>query len=157
MFINKYKKMIFLVLAIVMTSSCTQIGNVPETPKQRLQDYISRSFSINRVGDKKDLEAYLSGEAKRRLAAWSDEQFRKAFIDNKRQFVKFRIRENKEITQGEVKITYELSYIDLSKKSYAKVTNKKMATLIQEDSHWYIQEVKNLKELIEYKNEMTLP
>jgi hypothetical protein len=54
-------------------------------------------------------------------------------------------------------ITYELTYLDQSKGHDAKVTHKKTAELSRKDERWLISEVKNLKEMIEYKNEMSLP
>ena len=81
MFTNQLKGFVLFLGVLFLFGSCTKIADVPSDPKQTLQDYISRSFSINRLSDKKSLEEFLSGEAKRRLAAWSDEQFKKAFAE----------------------------------------------------------------------------
>lgn len=48
----------------------------------------------------------LTGEAKTRLASWSEDQFRQAFIESKRQFLKLLFRETKAISSTEVMVTY---------------------------------------------------
>ncbi len=126
-------------------------------PKSRLQDYISQSFAISGPQDREALSRFLIGPAKTRLAAWSDDQFRTAFLENRRQFVKLVFSEVRNLSPKEVNITYELTYLDQSKGHDAKVTHKKMAQLTQDRDQWYIAEVRNMKELIEYKNEMALP
>jgi hypothetical protein len=57
----------------------------------------------------------------------------------------------------ETNLTYELTYIDKTKGSDARVTNKRMCEMVLENGTWQIREVHNIKELIEYKNEMSLP
>lgn len=138
---------------------CNKKSPQVEDPQNLLRSYISKSFTIQNDEERKELEAYLTGNARARLASWSDAQFRKAFIESKRQFVRldFRDRDVKKISDREVSVTYELSYMDRSKNSDVKITNKKMAYLVKEGDRWLIQEVRNLKELVEYKNEMSLP
>ncbi len=126
-------------------------------PKSRLQDYISQSFSVSGLEDRDVLLRFLTGSAKTRLAAWSEAQFRSAFLDNKRQFVRLVFSEVKNLSPAEVNITYELTYLDQSKGHDAKVTHKKVASLSRTRDQWFISEVRNMKELIEYNNEMALP
>lgn len=151
-----YKKLIAL-SALALLSACSQGTGVNSDPKRVLNDYISRSFQVRSVSDKQVLLGYLSREAKARLASWSDEQFQEAFIDNKRQFVKLVFTESKAISPAEQEITYELSYVDLGKGHDAKITQKKLAEMTLEQGKWSISDVRNLKELVEYKNEMALP
>jgi len=125
-------------------------------PKQRLVDYIAQSFKVSDVRDREKLIAFLSGGAKNRLVAWSDEQFREAFVDTKRQFIKLAIREVKSLSDTETNVTYELTYTDQGKGVDARVTHKRMCELVLENNQWFIREVHNIKELIEYKNEMSL-
>lgn len=136
---------------------CTQNRSMEIDPKKRLQDYISDSFNIKTDSDRKLLESHLTGEAKSRLTAWSNEQFHKAFIDTKRQYSKLVFREVKTISPKEVHIVYELSYMDQGKGSDARVTTKKLCQLSLENGKWLIREVQSIKELVEYKNEMSLP
>lgn len=138
-------------------TGCTSSKKAPDTPKDFLQDYISQSFAVNDLKDREVLIRYLTGAAKTRLVAWSDEQFVDAFIKSRRQFVNLSVSEIKTQSPKEVAITYELTYLDQSKGHDAKVTHKKFAQLIRSEEKWLISEVKNLKELIEYKNEMSLP
>lgn len=146
-------------MTVVLTSiaGCSSSRRTADDPKAFLQDYISQSFAVNQVRDRDVLIRYLTGAAKTRLAAWSDEQFVEAFINSKRQFVKLAFSEVKTQNPREVAITYELTYLDQSKGHDAKVTHKKFAQLVRSDEKWLISEVRNLKELIEYKNEMSLP
>src|SRR5262245_35304843 len=102
-------------VAVFSLSACTDNSQQQNDPKHRLTDYISKSFSIKDAGEKAQLLEFLTGEAKTRLAGWSEEQFREAFIDSKRQFEKLSFRDVKDISPIEVQITYELSYHDQSK------------------------------------------
>jgi hypothetical protein len=144
-------------LLAVFSGSCTRDRDISQDPKRRLTEYISKSFAVSGVGDKKMLESYLTGDARARLAAWSDEQFEAAFIRAKRQFVKLVVRETKKVANEEVNITYELTYLDQGKGLDVRVTNKKLCTMVLEQGKWLIREVRNVKELIEYRNEMTIP
>jgi hypothetical protein len=141
----------------VLSSGCTSQRKGGNDPKSRLQDYISQSFAITGPQDRDALSRFLTGPAKTRLAAWSDDQFRSAFLENKRQFVKLVFSEVRNLSPKEVNITYELTYLDQSKGHDAKVTHKKLAQMTQARDQWFIAEVRNMKELIEYKNEMALP
>lgn len=152
--------LLILLMLFMMTvlNACTQKPEGASDPKKELTDYISKSFSMKTIEDKKLLLDHLTGETKSRLAAWSEEQFRAAFIDTKRQFVKLQIKEVKKNSDAEVGITYELTYLDLAKGKDVKVTNKKLALLTKEGGNpWLIKEVKNINELIEFRNEMALP
>jgi hypothetical protein len=144
-------------LCTLALGACTPGGPVIEDPKHRLTDYISKSFAVQSPQDREALAAYMTGEAKNRLLSWSDEQFRAAFIDFKRTFVKLVIREIKNASPKEVGITYELTYLDQNRGKDAKVTNKKLAQLVLDNGKWFINDVRNIKETVEYRNEMSLP
>jgi hypothetical protein len=138
--------------------ACTNEQQVAKDPKQKLNDYITKSFSVKSLGDRNELLGYLTGEAKARLASWSDDQFRDAFVDSKRQFSKFAVKEVKNFSPAQTEITYELAYNDKDKSgSDTKITNKKMAEMVKENGTWFIKDVHNIKELVEFKNEMSLP
>ncbi len=147
---------LFFVFSILMTS-CTTAVNPAGDPTKRLSDYISRSFAVRGAADRDILAEFLTGEAKQRLVAWSEEQFLMAFVDSKRQFLKLAIAEQKAISENETNVTYELSYIDQTRGRDAKVTNKKLCRMVLENGSWMIAEVRNLKELVEFRNEMSLP
>ncbi len=153
----RYKILLTWIFVLLSIGSCQRSDQLGEDPKSRLQDYISKSFSVRGMEDRAVLAGYLTGEAKKRLYAWSEDQFREAFIDSKRNFVKMVIHEIKSITPDEKQITYEITYIDQGRGHDAKVTSKKMCQMNQEKSRWYISNVKNVKELVEYKNELSLP
>ncbi|NDD92065.1 hypothetical protein EBZ37_08275 [bacterium] len=143
--------------ALIALVSCSPGRSGGSDPKARLRDYISQSFAVSGPEDREALSRFLTGQAKARLAAWSDEQFRSAFVENKRQFVNLVFSEVRNLSPSQINITYELTYFDQSKGHDAKVTQKKMAQLSQDQDQWFIAEVRNIKELIEYKNEMALP
>ncbi|MBU6374800.1 MAG: hypothetical protein KGQ59_02285 [Bdellovibrionales bacterium] len=153
---NKVALPIFFAIFFMLTS-CSKSQTGGADPKVRLRDYISQSFAVSGPEDREALSKFLTGQAKARLAAWSDEQFRAAFVENKRQFVNLVFSEVRTLSPGQINITYELTYFDQSKGHDAKVTQKKMAQLSQDREQWLIAEVRNIKELIEYKNEMALP
>lgn len=144
------------VVLSLAVSGCSRKGG-GDDPKDRLRDYISKSFSVRGPADRGELTGFLTGDAKVRLVAWSDEQFLQAFVDSKREFVKLAFKEIEKRSDREVAITYELTYLDQSRGTDAKVTNKKLAQMIEREGRWYIAEVRNIKELVEYRNEMSLP
>ncbi len=154
---NGFKFLVFGLLLSTQFLACTQKSKELDDPKGRLTEYISVSFSIKGLEDRKTLLTFLTGEAKQRLELWSDEQFLGAFVDSKRQYMKLSFKEVKAVSPDEMAITYELTYLDQSKGKDAKVTNKKLCEMQRLDGKWYIASVKNIKELIEYRNEMALP
>ncbi len=153
-----------LILGLVLSlSACNRSVSVVGDPKLRLTEYISRSFAITKVEEKDQLLAYLTGDVRTRLESWSPEQFREAFLDSKRQFIRLTVREIKPISEDEVQVTYELVYNQARKqgsgqKNEAKVTNKKLCQMVRkEHGQWYIADVRNIKELIEFQDELSLP
>ncbi len=154
---HKYFLVLVSCLLFIAMAGCSKKDQSTLDPKRRLTDYIALSFAVKDSKDRQSLSNYLTGSAKTRLAAWSDEQFRQAFVETKRQFLKLVIDEVKAINSTETNITYELIYTDQSKGKGTKVTNKKMAHLVSEQGVWMISDVRNIKELVEYQNEMSLP
>lgn len=141
----------FLTLTL---SACTQTDPNSKDPKERLSEYIGRTFSVKAYKDREELLGYLTGDARTRLSAWSEDQFAQAFLENKREFSKLAFREVKTVKTGEVNITYEVTY---TQNKVTKITNKKLATLTLEGGRWLISGVRNIAELVEYQNEMSLP
>jgi hypothetical protein len=163
---------IFFILFLLGTSACTQSSKLASSdPKRVLTDYISKSFAVKGIEDRVELVSFMTGEVKARLAGWSEEQFRGAFVESKREFIKLSYRETKEISANEAQITYELTYLEHSKNrnsqgakagkpspdSESKVTTKKLCQMLLVDGKWYIADVRNIKELVEFKNELSLP
>lgn len=147
-------------LLALWIAGCTPAGSPSQDPKKLLSEYISRSFAVSQSGDRARLVELLTGDARRRLEAWSEDQFREAFVEAKRQFVKLAYQEVKSVTADEVTITYELSYIDQARGSDAKVTQRKLARILRDpaqNTRWAIAEVRNLRELIEFRDELALP
>jgi hypothetical protein len=148
----------FVAIALILGfSACTRHSDVPGDPKSRLSEYISRSFTVKAPADRQELLSFLTGDAKVRLEAWSDDQFSQAFMSTKRQFLKLAIREMKPLSDAQINITYEVTYLDQGKGHNAKVTTKKLCEMSQVDGKWFIDDVRNIKELVEYQDELSLP
>ena len=157
-----FRKICIISILLGLWVGCTRQPQVVGDPKQRLTEYIVRTFSIRSETDKDFLLGYLTGDVKGRLESWSKEQFREAFIERKREFIKLTIREIKKISDQEVEITYELKYNELGSKiaghsSSAMVTNKKLCQMVLVQGKWMISDVRNIKELLEFKDELSLP
>lgn len=146
-----------LLAALVALPACTKTSRDANDPRTRLNEYIAKSFNASSLADKDAMLSYLTGDAKARLSAWSEDQFREAFIDSKRQFLKLVFQDTRKVSPEEVDITYEISYLDPARGKSAKVTNLKMSEMVLESGKWMIKDVHNIKELIEYQNEMSLP
>lgn len=144
-------------LASLAAGGCVRKPDSYRDPKKVLADYISRSFHVTSLSDRQALLAFLSHDARSRLSAWSDDQFREAFIEEKRQFLKLSFVELKRISPGELAVTYELSYVDKGKGHDARITQKKLAEMVRDQGSWTISDVRNIKELVEYQDEMALP
>jgi uncharacterized protein YnzC (UPF0291/DUF896 family) len=143
--------------------SCTRGPDLSGDPKQRLIEYISKSFALKQVDDRSQLLAYLTGDVKQRLESWSVDQFREAFLNSKRSLVKISVKEVKMVSDGEAQVTYEIIYNEQKKStdghlSEAKITNKKLCQMTKgEHGYWMIADVRNIKEFIEFKDEFSLP
>jgi hypothetical protein len=148
-----------LLAAFFGIAGCTPRSKISDDPKVRLNEYISKSFAVRGSADRNDLMDYLTGDARKRLKNWSDDQFRQAFIDSKRQFLKLSFREIKPVSLTQSDITYEITYLSQNKDTGhdAKITNRKLAEMVLDQGKWMITDVRNLKELVEYTNELTLP
>lgn len=126
-------------------------------PKQTLSTYVDRSFKVNDPKDRDQLLELMTGDLRNRFGSWSDEQFKQGFIDNKRKYVKLSFRDQKQISANQISLTYELTYDDLTRQPATRVTTRRIATMQLSEKGWLIAEVKNIKELIEYQNELSIP
>lgn len=147
----------FVLFFVLGSEGCQRRTTVGGQPQAKITEYINLSFQVKSLQDRDALLRLLTGEAKTRLAAWSDDQFRQAFLEGNRQFQKLVFQETKPISEAEVMVTYELIYLDKPKGSGTKVTQRKVASLVKVSQEWLIREVQNVKELVEYQNEMSLP
>ena len=148
-------------VGMVFIIAFTQFACTPElkenTPTKILENYIKISFNATSLEDKKRMEDLLTGDTKKRLLAWSDEQFTKAFIESKKKFQGIKVLENKKVNDQEVALTYELSYQEGQPSTAAQVTQRKLCTVVIEDGSWRIKEVRSIRESIEYLKELSLP
>jgi hypothetical protein len=151
--------------ACIAMSACQSTSDSSNDPKKRLNEYVSQSFAVKTPQDRKELLPYLTGEARSRLESWSDDQFRQAFIDTKRQFLKLAFKEFKSAGADEANLTYEITFQSSYQESGApqgspaqdaKVTSRKLAHMVRKDGNWLIDEVRNVRELVEYKHELSL-
>lgn len=142
-----------LAAALLITTGCER-GSGNSTAEQTVRGYIETSFAVRAPGDKAKLLAFLGGDAKARLEAWSDDQFANAFLDSKRKLGELRFREVRNPSAAEALVTYELSYTD---GKLARRTQRKIAELLLVKNAWQITKVQNLRETVEYQNELTVP
>lgn len=151
-------KITVLFFSLAMLSACTTQSPKGMKPQQILTEYISRSFLIKQNSDRAGLAYFLTGDLKSRLNSWSDDQFRDAFIETKRKFIKLSFKDEKKVSDTEIALTYELTFLDETKKPSTKVTQKKLARIVfEEQERWLIADVRNIKELIEYQGELAFP
>jgi|GEM_PF-520549 len=153
--------------AILLLAACSDRSGDDADPRKRITDYISQSFAVREASDRESLLEHLSGDAKYRLAAWSDDQFRAVFIESKRSFKSVKFHDVKKVGDGRYDITYDLVYIDEgrqvdqtdanSRGGVAKVTQRKLAQIISDRGKWLISDIRSIKELVEYMGEMSLP
>ena len=143
-------------LGLCLLSACTP-DVVDTTPAKVLDSYIQISFHATGIQDKKRMEELLTGDTKNRLVSWSDEQFTKAFMESKKKFTTLKMLETKKVSETEVALTYELSYQEGPDDKTAQITQRKLATIVQEDGGWKIKEVRSIRESIEYLKELSLP
>ena len=151
-------KLILMVVILFSTylMACTSAVN-DKSPVKTLESYVEMSFNVKEPGDKAKMELLLTGDTKERLSAWSDEQFLKAFVETKKKFGSLRILEEKKITDQEMALTYELSFTEGEKEKEARITQKKLCTVVKIDGGWKIKEVRSQRESIEYLSELSLP
>ena len=157
-----FRTVLSALLGVGLMVSCTNKVNVVGDPKQRLTEYIGRTFAIRSESDQETLLSYLTGDVKARLQSWSKDQFREAFIENKREFLKMTIREMKQISDHEVEMTYELKYHEFGSKiaghaNRATITNKKLCQMVLIQGKWMISDVRSIKELLEFNDELAIP
>ncbi len=140
----------------VLAWACTP-RVVDTTPSKVLESYIQISFSARSLEDKKRLEELLTGDTLARLAAWSDEQFEKAFVETKKKFEGLKVLDSKKVNDQEVVLTYELSYQEGPNEQRAQITQRKLCTVVMQEGAWKIKEVRSIRESIEYLKELSLP
>jgi hypothetical protein len=103
------------------------------------------------------MESLLTGDTRSRLEAWNDEQFQRAFVDQKKTFKELKILENRKVSPQEVILVYELSYHQGPQDKGVRITQRKLGTLVREQADWKIKEVRSIRESIEYLEELSLP
>src|ERR1700687_2220642 len=96
-----FRKVAFGIAIALISVACSRNADVPNDPKKVLNAYISRSFAVKGAADRTALIGLLTRDAKARLSSWSDEQFRQAFIESKREFVKLIFTESKNASPTE--------------------------------------------------------
>lgn len=145
-----------MALILLLASGCSK-SVVDNTPAKVLENYIQISFSARSAEDKKKLQELLTGDTLARLAAWSDEQFEKAFVETKKKFEGLKVLDHKKVNDSEVVLTYELAYKEGPADKTAQITQRKLCTVVLEDGAWKIKEVRSIRESIEYLKELSLP
>ncbi len=136
--------------------ACTP-GSDEKTPVKVLENYVEASFHATGPSDKKKMESLLTGDTKLRLEAWSEEEFRKQFVEKRKTFKELKVLENRAVSPTEVILVYELAYLEGPKEKEVRITQRKLGTLVRVGDEWKIKEVRNIRESIEYLEELSLP
>ncbi len=143
-------------MLLLLATACTR-DTEESTPIRTLERYVRTSFQATGIQDKRVMESLLTGDTRSRLEAWNDEQFQRAFVEQKKTFKELKILENRKVSPQEVILVYELSYQQGPQDKGVRITQRKLGTLVREQSDWKIKEVRSIRESIEYLEELSLP
>jgi hypothetical protein len=152
-----FKSVLGVFLLLLTVAACTRTPTGESTPMRVLETYIKISFAARGLEDKNRMEELLTGDTRKRLSAWSDEQFTKAFLESKKRFLGLKILESKKVSEEEVALTYELSFQEGTPEKAVNVTQKKLCSVVKEGEVWRIKEVRSIRESLEYLYEFSLP
>jgi len=153
MFIKMKLLTCFGILAsLMLLGSCTNAKK--QTPQETLSEYVSRSFGVATQNDKAKLAELATGQVKAALDSLNDEEFKKNFVDTKRELVALKIKDERKLADGRYSITYEIAYINKSSENKDKLTSKKHAIFVNENGKWLVSEVQNLKTVMEHQTEL---
>jgi hypothetical protein len=141
---------LFLITMALVPVACIS-PNLETTPGKVLETYVRISFEATGLQDKMKMEELLTGDTRERLHAWSDEEFEKTFLHSGRKFQGLKILDTKRIHDREMALTYELSFDEGPLDRPARVTQKKLCTVVKEEQGWRIKEVRSLRESIEFE------
>ena len=143
-------RIFFFTMLALVPAACIS-PNLETTPGKVLETYVRISFEATGLQDKMKMEELLTGETRERLHGWSDEEFTKNFLQSGRKFRGLRILDTKRIQEREMALTYELSFDEGPTDRAARVTQKKLCTVVKEEQGWRIKEVRSLRESIEFE------
>ncbi len=149
-----FYRQVFSCCLVVLAGCVEKVDH--SSPIEVLRNYIEISFNAKNLEDKHKMEQLLTGDAKQRLFAWSDEQFTHAFIETKRSLAHLNVLENRKMSDQEVAVTYELTFEEGEGEKRAKISQRKLCVVVQESAAWKIKEVRNIRESIEYLKELSL-
>ena len=149
-------KIILLLSLILSMFSCTESTRDLKDPQDVLAEYVSRTFSSASISDKQRLLDLTEGEVKKNLESMTEGNFRKYFIESKRNFVSLKVLDKRDISSSERSFTYELTYLDKTHDNETKIINKKICNFKKIDKLWKIVEVKNIKTFMETTKEMNV-
>jgi hypothetical protein len=153
--IERFKGASFF-LFIFLLFACAPRSDT-DSPKFSLEDYVQQSFAVKGIEDREKLLSKMAGDSRIRLAAWSDEQFLRAFVDGSRKFKRLRLLETKQLAEREVLITFELSFEEIRSGAPTRVTQKTLGTMVLEGAQWKVRELKSIRESIEYLKGLSFP
>lgn len=153
---QKFNAFITTLAFVLVLSGCEKkIENIG--PEQTLNQYVNMAFAVKQPTDRIKLKELLAGQASSSLSGMDDEHFMAQFLRPKRKLLKIVILENKKLSENEVSVTYETVFVDDLSSNQVRTTQKKIALLKKLESGWKIAEFRNVKELLEYQNEISFP
>jgi len=145
-----------LVFSIVAVGCTKKLKS--DTPEGALEKYVQAAFEAKSVEDKGKLLELSTGDALAFLETMSDENFKKHFIDSSLEFVSMKTKDLRNENNGDVSLVYELSFKEGKLPGATVYTNKKIAYLHldQEANSWKIKATKNLRNIIEMKQDLVI-
>ena len=144
-------------LALLTLMACTKKQELSgaDSPERALTNYVQTFFTMEKLADREKLNAYLSGEASKRIGEWSEAEFELQITQNKKKFSSLKVFDQKFFRDDQANLTYEIEYVETG--TGAKVVQKKIALMKKEGEQWKIRDARNLSQLIEFPETETTP
>jgi hypothetical protein len=137
-----------LVFVLLSVAGCKGSKDRAASPEETLRDYIARSFVIKSEADKSKLLELSTGEVKQALDSLSSDDFKKYFIDSKRELKSLKVRDDRVLGDGRRVVTYEMEYVDTAKDAKNAILVKKQAIFEHAAERWLISSVQTGKTLV---------
>jgi hypothetical protein len=163
------RKAIAAAVFLFVLGGCTG-GMEKESPQKTLSEYVSRTFGLKSPADLAPLKGLTTGTARQDLDKLekNEDLFHKTFVDEKNEFVSLKIRDERNLADGRVSVTYEITYVNRNPEAKVedadgneqvkaaasdKITVKKHAIFVLENGKWLVSEVQNLKTFVDHGDE----
>ena len=156
----KWRNILAAVLLCTMigVTACDRKATQPNTPEGTLEKYVAAAFEVRKVEDRQKLLDLSTGDAKSHLENMNADDFKRNFLDSKLRFISMKTKDLRQEKDGDVSLVYELSFQDGSGTPAPTThTNRKIAYLTRDEAgNWKIKSTKNIKTVIEKKEDLVI-